>query len=220
MGHLLQGRFKSLLVEKERYLQELCRDVVLNPARAGMVAEAGGWAWSSDRATAGIQDALGWLDVAAALSLFDRTTATARTASRRFVAEGIHQPAPWKDLRGQIFLGGSAFRERIARLVQGTPLTNVPALQTHPTRLSPDEVLQHVAATYRLPMDAILTRSHRDAYQTAVYLLRRAAKEPLQTVARRFRISPSRISNIQKAIERAPRSLQQTQLFATCNVKN
>ncbi|MEK6784350.1 MAG: hypothetical protein AABY61_02610 [Nitrospirota bacterium] len=93
--------------------------------------------------------------------------ATARTAYRRFVAKGIHQPSPWKDLRGQIFLGGSEFRERIARLVQGTPLTNVPALQNHLTRLSPDEVLQHVVA--------ILNRSHRDAYQTTVYLLRRAA---------------------------------------------
>jgi hypothetical protein len=68
------------------------RYVVLNPVRAGMVAEAGGWGWSSDRATAGIQDAPGWLDVAAALSLFDRNMATARTVSRRFVAEGIHQP--------------------------------------------------------------------------------------------------------------------------------
>lgn len=161
----------------------------------------------------------GWLDVAAALSLFDRTMATARTASRRFMAEGIHQPAPWKGLRGQIFLGSSAFRQRIARLVQGTPLTNVPALQPHFTRLSPDEILQHVAATYRLPVAAILAHSHRDANQTAVYVLRRAANEPLQTVARRFRISPSRISNIQKAIQRAPRSLQQTQLFATCHVK-
>ena len=183
-----------------------------------MVAEVGGWAWSSDRAAAGIQAAPGWLD-AAALSLFDRTMVTARTTSRCFVAEGIHQPSPWKDLRGQIFLGGSDFRERIDRLVQSKLLTNVPALQTHPTCLAPDEVLQHVAATYRLPVDAILNRSHRDAYQTAVYLLRRAANEPLQTVAMRFRISPSRISNIQKAIETAPCSPQQTQLFATCNVK-
>ena len=94
MRHLLQGRFKSLLVGKECSLQELCRYVVLNPGRAGMVAEAGGWAWSRERATAGIHEAPGWLDVAAALSLFDRTMATARTASRRFVAKGIHQPSP------------------------------------------------------------------------------------------------------------------------------
>jgi REP element-mobilizing transposase RayT len=52
VGHLLQGRFKSLLVEKESYLLELCRYVVLNPVRAGMVTDAGDWVWSRYRATA------------------------------------------------------------------------------------------------------------------------------------------------------------------------
>ena len=41
VGHLRQDRFKSLLVEKEGSLQELCRYVVLHPVRARMVAEAG-----------------------------------------------------------------------------------------------------------------------------------------------------------------------------------
>jgi len=54
--HLLQGRFKSLLVEKGRYLLELCHYVVLNPVRAGMVREVGEWSWSSFRATVGLQD--------------------------------------------------------------------------------------------------------------------------------------------------------------------
>lgn len=53
-----------------------------------MVAEAGGWAWSSDRVTAGIQDAPGWLDFAAALTLFNRTMATARTAYETVVLRG------------------------------------------------------------------------------------------------------------------------------------
>lgn len=220
VGHLLQGRFKGLLVDKEPYLQELCRYVVLNPVRAGMVVEAHKWPWSSYRATAGMQDAPDWVDVSAVLALFDHNTSIARTAYRRFVAEGVHQPSPWKELRGQIFLGNLDFRERIERLLQGKPLLNVPALQTCPTRLCPDEVLERVATTYRLPMHAVLERSHREAYQTAVYLLRRVANEPLQTVAIRFRISPSRVSKIQKAIETTPRSLQQARVFATCKVKN
>ena len=36
VGHLFQGRFKSILVEKDSHLLELCRYVVLNPVRAGM----------------------------------------------------------------------------------------------------------------------------------------------------------------------------------------
>jgi putative transposase len=220
VGHLLQGRFKSLLVEKETYLQELCHYVVLNPVRAGLVADAGGWAWSSYPATAGLRDAPNWLDVSAVLSLFHRNMATARTAYRCFVAEGMTQPSPWKDLRGQIFLGSLDFRECLERLLQGKPLINVPILQTCPTRLSPDEILDRVATAYPVPVHAVVDRSHREAYQTAVYLLRRVANEPLQTVANRFRISPSRISKIQNAIEAAPRSSQQARVFTTCNVKN
>jgi hypothetical protein len=66
----------------------------------------------------------------------------------------------------------------------------------------------------------VFTRFHRDAYQTAVYLLRRAANEPLQTVAIRFGISPSRISKIQRAIEAAALTAQQARVFAKCKVKN
>lgn len=55
-----------------------------------------------------------------------------------------------------------------------------------PLANSPDKVFERVASTYRLPVHAVLDRSHREAYQTAVYLLRRVANEPLQTVAIRF----------------------------------
>jgi REP element-mobilizing transposase RayT len=37
VGHVFQGRFKGILVERESHLLELARYVVLNPARAGIV---------------------------------------------------------------------------------------------------------------------------------------------------------------------------------------
>jgi REP element-mobilizing transposase RayT len=39
VGHLFQGRFKAIVVEKEAYLLELCRYVVLNPVRAEVVKD-------------------------------------------------------------------------------------------------------------------------------------------------------------------------------------
>ena len=51
-GHVFQGRYKAILVEKQAYLLELSRYVVLNPVRAGMVAKPGDWMWSSYRRTA------------------------------------------------------------------------------------------------------------------------------------------------------------------------
>jgi len=57
VGHLFQGRFKAILVERDAYLLELARYVVLNPVRAAMVSQAGDWPWSSYRAMVGQEPA-------------------------------------------------------------------------------------------------------------------------------------------------------------------
>lgn len=46
-GHVYQGRFKSFPVETSAYLLTLCRYVERNPVRAGLVARADQWRWSS-----------------------------------------------------------------------------------------------------------------------------------------------------------------------------
>lgn len=53
VGHVLQGRFKSSVVESGGYFRELCRYIVLNPVRANLCRTAGEWQWSSYRATVG-----------------------------------------------------------------------------------------------------------------------------------------------------------------------
>ena len=45
--HLFQGRYKAILVDKDAYLLELCRYIVLNPVRANMVNSPEEWPWSS-----------------------------------------------------------------------------------------------------------------------------------------------------------------------------
>jgi putative transposase len=60
VGHLFQGRYKAIVVEKEAYLLELCRYVVLNPVRAKLVTQSQVWRWSSYRATAGLEEVPPW----------------------------------------------------------------------------------------------------------------------------------------------------------------
>jgi len=54
VGHVFQGRFKAILVDRDSYLLEVCRYVELNPVRAHMVAQPGDWPWSSYRAHCGL----------------------------------------------------------------------------------------------------------------------------------------------------------------------
>jgi len=86
--HVMQGRYKSILVEKESYLLELARYVVLNPVRARMVRSARDWKWSSYRATAGQEPALELLTVKWLLSQFGADPSIAVTEYRRFVQQG------------------------------------------------------------------------------------------------------------------------------------
>jgi putative transposase len=60
VGHLFQGRFKAILVDRDAYLLELARYIVLNPVRAGMVKKPNDWAWSSYRASMGLVPAPPW----------------------------------------------------------------------------------------------------------------------------------------------------------------
>ena len=52
-GHLFQGRYKAILIQKDSHLLEVCRYVVLNRVRAKMIERPEDWKWSSYLATAG-----------------------------------------------------------------------------------------------------------------------------------------------------------------------
>ncbi|MBN1332726.1 MAG: transposase, partial [Synergistales bacterium] len=89
VGHLFQGRFKSILVEKDLYLMELCRYIVLNPVRAGMVEHPEQWKWSSYRATAGLEKMPEWLHTDWILGCFDKHQERAKNAYSQFVLDGL-----------------------------------------------------------------------------------------------------------------------------------
>ena len=112
VGHLFQGRFKAILVERDAYLLELARYVVLNPVRAGMVRAAEDWAWSSYRAMAGQASAPAWLERDWLLGQFGEERAHAQARYADFVRQGIGGASIWDGLRHQVLLGSEGFAER------------------------------------------------------------------------------------------------------------
>lgn len=220
VGHVLQGRYKAIVVDKESYGLELCRYIVLNPVRAKMVKRPEDWRWSSYRAIAGLVSAPDWLDVDWLLRQFGSDVNRARYAYRRFVSEGIGQASPWEHLRGQIWLGGEDFLKRMEKRVRGTPVANVPKAQQHPSRLTAAEILDKIIRAYRIDESRLLRRENQTAFKAWVYLLRRAANLPLAEVAKRCGVSASRVSHIQRIVEsRNPETALQ-RLLVGCKVKN
>lgn len=130
VGHVYQGRFKGILVEKESYLLELSRYIVLNPVRARMVRTAKDWHWSSYRATAGISVAHSCLTTDWLLACFCKQGKRAQQAYQEFIQQGKNQRSPWENLKNQIYLGSSEFVEEMqCKLEPDHSLNDIPKKQ-------------------------------------------------------------------------------------------
>ncbi len=166
-GHLFQGRFKGILVDKESYLLELSRYVVMNPVRAGMVKYPGEYVWSSYGAMVGDAPTPQCLATDGLLSVFSSRRSEARRRHTRFVEEGIDTPSIWAELRQQIYLGDDKFIRRMQKKMNpaGDALS-IPKTQRRGPALS----LDSIAAKYRERNSAIIA-----AYATGCYSYREIA---------------------------------------------
>ncbi len=131
-GHLLQGRYKAILVQKESHLLEVSRYVVLNPVRAKATATPEAWKWSSYRATAGRAKLHPCLTVRWVMESFGRKQRKAQEAYRAFVREGMGRETIWTELQGQSLLGKEDFLERIKEYAKGWKrVQEIPMSQRH-----------------------------------------------------------------------------------------
>lgn len=203
VGHLLQGRYKAILVDKDSYLLELCRYVVLNPVRVKkkMAASVEDWPWSSYLATVGKVACPQWLAADRVLALFGTGRIAARRAYERFIAQAMGLASPWERVSGQIFLGKAKFLKKMQKLADTKASRNVTRTHRQPLRPSAEQVIQQVAKTYGLTQKRVLDRSHPEAFKEAVYRLRRPTNLTLNEVATLGGISAPQVSQIQAEME-------------------
>jgi hypothetical protein len=152
-------------VEREAYLLELARDVVLNPVRAGIAREAGAWAWSSYRAMLGQASAPGWLETDWLLGQFGAERAGAQAGYEDFVRHGLAVQASGKVCVIRSFSAARALSSAVAprpRLWNGCARSRVcsagpwrnrspasrAATRTQYSRLGTD---RHIVKTRRMP---------------------------------------------------------------------
>lgn len=142
-GHLFEGRFKAILVQKDNYLLELCRYVVLNPVRAGVVEKPEAWRWSSYQATAGLRKEPDHLTTDWILDLFGGKRTVAQRQYRKFVREGIDQGTPWSKVQGQVLLGEEGFVEKFRDLLEDRRgVKEIPRSQRYVSRPSLDKIFR------------------------------------------------------------------------------
>lgn len=108
IGHLFHGRFKAILADKDRYLLELARYIVMNPVRAGIINDPASYRWSSYLATTGDRNPPDFLTVNFILSLFSIDVSTAQRMYKGFVLEGLHHEISF-EIQTSVLLGDEIF---------------------------------------------------------------------------------------------------------------
>lgn len=113
IGHVFQGRYKAILIQKDDYLLEVARYIVLNPVRAKMVNGLNDWSWSSYFSMIGKSESPEWLETDWVLSAFSDNREVAIAKYIDFVRAGVGRPSIWGGLKFQIYLGNDNFINKV-----------------------------------------------------------------------------------------------------------
>ena len=173
VGHVFQGRYKAILVQKESHLLQVCRYVVLNPVRANAVNSPEDWKWSSYRATAGIEKPHECLVVEWVLGQFDKNRQEAEKRYREFVQAGIREESIWEKVKGQALLGNDEFIERFEQHLQGKrDIGEIPRSQRYADRPSLEMLfrgIEDMEKRNRVIREAVGTHGYRQS-EVAAYI--------------------------------------------------
>ena len=150
-GHLLQGRYKAILVEADEYLTELSRYIHLNPVRVGIVERPEQYQWSSYPIYTSHSKPPAWLKTGFILGCFAKKIEDAHKKYRTFVEDrlGKEYESPLKRTIGTSMLGSADFVEEItATYLKGKEDGNIPALRQLNRRPTPEEIMKEAQAEF------------------------------------------------------------------------
>jgi putative transposase len=122
-GHLFQGRFKSFLIENDRYFTAMCLYIHGNPIRAGIVNNLWDYPWSSYRGYADKKREDSWLSTELVLGMHGGSRRRFLNDQQVFLEERVDV---LKDLRYGLYMGSEEFSEECIGKLKGEVLEEKP----------------------------------------------------------------------------------------------
>ena len=148
-GHLFQGRYRAILVEKDAYCQELSRYIHLNPLRGGMVKDLIRYPWTSYPYYIGLKEKPFWLETGYILGYFGQEKRRAQRKYKGYVEEavGVEMKDPLEGVFASTFLGSQEFIKQVGqrtKIPKESDTRNIPVLNVLKERPSLEEIGRRV----------------------------------------------------------------------------
>jgi len=194
-GHLFERRYHATLVDTDSYLLELVRYIHLNPVRARIASDPGGFRWSSHHAYTGVRSEP-WVTTDFVMNMFSPDCRRALAAYREFL---LCEPA--EDLEGKL----GERRDRVGVLGSDAFIAKVRNASVPRARQSLGELIQEACKRFDVE-DHALNSSVRDSYLTKVraWIANQAVKRRIAPLASVARTLGRDESTIREAIRKYP----------------
>ncbi|MEW6375314.1 MAG: transposase [Thermodesulfobacteriota bacterium] len=203
-GHLLQGRFKGIIVDKDRYLVALSRYIHLNPVRVKLVKRPIEYPWTSYRAFMDQKAENSLVDTGETLSYFSKRRNRAVRAYREFVEvdEGRDEN-PFAAMEAGLLLGDGGFKAKVLRRIERMKVDEeIPQAKRLRKRVSIDAVIKACQVFYGKNRKALLERTKgNEGRQVAIYLAKILSGGKGKEIGQRFGIKGPAVSDAIKRIE-------------------
>ena len=227
-GHLFQGRYKAIIVDKENYLLELSRYVHLNPLRAKIINKPQDYKWCSyggyiRKKEVNNLNNYNWL-----LSIFGNEEKKSRRQYKEFVEEGIAKKLenPVKRAVGNMILGSKEFIDSILVKIDRDEIGQEIANRNEILKtINPQEVIKEVSNKYKIkPIEITNTGTrNNEARNVAIYITRNVCELSNKETAKIFGgIKESAVSKVVKRLEnniKTKKALKQITEQLMSNVK-
>jgi len=204
-GYVFQNRYKSTLIQEDRYLKTAIAYTLMNPVRAGIVKSPENYRWTSYREYMGTcKEETSLVDTAETLSYFSKTKNTAMKAYREFVEAGISKENnPFEEVEAGIILGSEKFKTTIRRLLNRMkPDEEIPQMKSLREKVSIDKVIKVCCNYYAKNKEELLKKGKgKEERRAAIYLSKILSNEKNVEIGRYFRIKGSTVSEALKGVE-------------------
>ena len=208
VGHLFQGRYKALVVDKESYLLELSRYIHLNPVRAGIVKKPENYRWSSYQYYIGKNKVIPeWLNIEWLVERFGPDKSFAFQQYRRFIEEAITKDIknPFENTFVNTILGSNDFVEKVRKISRDNVKKDyeIPATKSLICSYDIEDILKIVSEYFSINIGEIKRKKYRFLpRKVAIYLSRKNTSLSLKELANYFDVGYTAISESIRQIKK------------------
>jgi len=203
IGAIFQGRYKSILVDKDSYALVLSAYIHLNPLRAGMVENIEDYPFSSFLDYIGKRNPfIKGLDMSLILNKFSNNPEEAKMKYKQFVIENTDLKNPLERSYKNIALGSEKFIEKIKNKIDSLGKNREVSHIKNVSLPSKERIIDIISKQFNVEKDVIFEKRKGNIYRKlTLYFLKKYSSLSLKQIGELFRMDYVAVSQASKRFE-------------------